>query len=275
MGMKSLVYFFLALLLVTRNLLAADEVIIYKQWHLSPKVNAYNFKQTQKLPQKANQIDIYKKIKQKITRGESSLVLMEGCTYPQVVDLDYQEKFNQMNVADLIKIKKDKNFENYMAPIAYKIEAYFGDKVKTLCADDAALIKEQSLALSDLRGFTGFYMRFKQIDKKRRPEKWQAYQKALEKLENKKVASPLQYTREKALEALDRFEKLSSQRNLVFFKAVKEHQKEKPMVIVGGLHAQELSKLLKEASIAVTIDESLGHPKDEMKLVEKLKGLLK
>ncbi|MEX1100154.1 MAG: hypothetical protein WEB87_07000, partial [Bacteriovoracaceae bacterium] len=173
----------------------------------------------------------------------------------------------------LRELKNSPEFSSIMAPVPLKIEAKFGQKVKTVCGDNLRDIEANNLAMSDLRGYAGFFERLRSSTAK--PKMFDRYAASLRKMAKQEMEDPLEFARAKALEALRASEKLIEKRNFSFLKAIKENLHSNPIVIIGGIHAQHLEELLKEEEIEHEIVTPKGYSSQEQELYQLLRDKLK
>ena len=272
--MMKLILLTLAVLSFNVNTLFAQTVTIYKQWHLSSKVNALDIEATKKLPQFENQKDIFEAIESSIQKNKKILLLSEGCSIGTEIDMKFPTTFNGWNMSLLDAKKTQADYSQVLAPIPMKVEAKYTAESQTLCADDTELMKKNDLALSDARGYLGFYMRLKEV-KDKDPKKFQFYKNALEETENKKIADPVQYSKQKVLASLELFKKYRSERNNSFITLVQKHLKENPIIVIGGLHAIDLKNRLDSLHIKNIVITPKGYPQNSETLESDILKILK
>ncbi|MCO4754961.1 MAG: hypothetical protein KC478_10810, partial [Bacteriovoracaceae bacterium] len=229
------------------------KVTIIKQWHLAPGKKTQNVQGSMKLPQFVNQKDIYEYLEKK--GGSSITVIAEGCEGE--VDTSFNETFNGWTMDELIKQKDQIHFKDIMAPVWMKLKAKNPKKYNVVCGDNLQDIERNKLAMSDLRGFVGFYERMKASSAK--PSAFNMYAKSLSELEGRKIANPLEFSRKAALDSLKESRDLIEKRNLSFLKIIKKNIDSNPYVVIGGIHAQHLTDLLKEQGIAFDVVEPKGY----------------
>lgn len=215
-------------------------------------------------------MDIYKIALTKAKGG--SPIISEGCEGE--ITKDFAPVFNGWSMNSLIEKSNGEDYEKILAPVPMKVEAILKDEVIVDCGDDQKLIDENNLAMSDLRGFAGFYERLKGAVN--RPDLFNSYRQSLERGLGDSIEFPIEYSRDKALEALDRAKKLIEKRNYFFVKAVEKYSGENPVIIIGGIHAEHLSKLLEAKGYEVDIITPEGYGEGDTVLFDTLeKSLLK
>lgn len=244
----------------------ASEITIYKQWHLSPKQDTRNILASTKLPQYLNQESIYLSSKKLIEEGKSQLVISEGCEGE--INKNFKENFNSWDYSRLELAKSSADFDKILTLIPLKLEVLFGEKLLTLCGDNKKLINEHQLALSDLRAYYGYIARLKQF--KGKDEK--RYQVYAEALKAPKGTDPLLYAQEKGKEALKKFKELIIKRNDQFIESASANYAKNPLIIIGGLHAEDIEKRLKAKGLNVRIIEDATYEKEEKGLFSQLEA---
>lgn len=247
------------------------KITLIKQWHLSPKQNTLDIEKSKKLPQYENQKEIYKKIVNLIETKKTNMIIAEGCEGE--IDEKFTLIYNGWSLKEIKSRRFDKNFNDIMAPIPLKIKAKYPN-IKVVCGDNLKLIDENLKAISDLRGFSGFYQRLRQskgIDEK----KYLAYKKQLDGLfPNRKIKDPVQFSLNKSLNSLRLFEDLIVKRNNSFFDISKKYLKENPVIVIGGLHVKDLETKFDLDKILYETIIPNGYKNDEQSLVFALKEIL-
>lgn len=244
-------------------------VTIFKQWHLSPKQNTTDIALSTKLPQYANQENIYANVKKIILEGKSQLLIAEGCEGE--IDKNFKENFNGWDYTRLSTLKSSPDFDKILTLIPLKIEVLFGDKILTLCGDNKKLVNEHQLALSDLRAYYGYISRLSQF-KGKDEKRYQEYSKALGVPEGQ---DSITFAKTKGQAALATFKNLILKRNDSFIEIANKHKEQNPMIVIGGLHAEDLEKRLKEKGIEVSIIEDETYAKEEKGLFNQLEAAFK
>ena len=140
------------------NEMKGEGVILIPQWHLSPMVTA---QAGAKLPQEANQRAIYTQLSSWIGAHTIDALLAEGCEGD--IAGQANKKFNGWSIEDLKnELAHQHDIDSILAPIAFKVDARYSKDINVTCGDDEKLIKENQLALSNLRGLVGFKLRIEQ-----------------------------------------------------------------------------------------------------------------
>jgi hypothetical protein len=251
-------------------------VWIFKQWHLSPGVDTKTSAPTG-LPQEKNQVAIYRQLEKWISEARLSNLVAEGCSGAMAEG--FAAKFNGWTLAELKKRAQDAEYVQILAPIPMKLEAKFGEKLNTVCGDDEKLIQAQSLALSNLRGLMGYLTRIEEF--KAKPERAKAYlDGAREVLKLKAGASIEEVTKSLKAELKSEFAKIQSitaSRNEKFAQtAIAVRGKGVDIaIVVGGLHADGIRKILGEKGLGCRVIEPSGYrPDDEEMVTKKLPALI-
>ncbi len=265
------IWLLLAMLTIYACDKTAHKVYLIKQWHLSPQHKTRDIEAAKSLPQYTNQKDIYLKVKSLVDKGLTQVIIAEGCEGE--MGADFSTEFNGWTLKDLQVKVKDDDFADIMAPIAMKLKARY-PKLKVICGDNEKLIEENLLAASDLRGFAQFYQRLRE-SKDVNPEIYKRYAQQIEKLfPDQEISNHVQFTLNKALHALERFEQLIVKRNESFFKQTTQNLDKNPVIIIGGLHVNDLRQRLHVKSIAFEIIVPHGYSNDEQNLIYALKTIL-
>jgi hypothetical protein len=248
----------------------AKTVALLGQWHLLAKKKTTDIEEAKKIGQYPNQKSIYLILKEWVKANKIQVVLAEGCEGE--IDEKFTTKFNGWDYKKLKEKLGSKDYSEIMAHVPLKIEVEFKEKIRTICADDIKLIKEHQMAFSELSGNTGFYLRLKQ--NKGNKKKFDGYVKALEEVVGKKVKNPIEYTRKKALEYLEKEERLLAQRNLHLEKVINRTKENKLALVIGYRHVEQLKKMLEKQGHTVVVPELLNDtlPKDDYK--SKLKKII-
>lgn len=263
----------LAFILLSLFLLGScskHKVYLVKQWHLSPNESTTDILKSKKLPQFENQMDIYNKSKQLVDSG-SSVIIAEGCEESSKYLMD---KYNGWNLDGLNLRLKIGDMEEALAPVPMKLKAKYKNQIKIICGDNDQLIKENNLAFSDMKGFSGFFYRlshYKNLD----TEKYNKYINAFKNITDfGKDVDPVLLAKNKTIEALNKFKASIEKRNLHFVKTITQHIKANPVLIVGGLHIKGISRLLKESDIDFEVIIPKEYPDKDEQLVHDLERAL-
>lgn len=265
--MKHFLLAFCTSTLLVNSLLAA-EVTIFKQWHLSPKQDTQNTLAANKLPQYANQEYIYLAAKKLIQEGKSQMLISEGCEGE--IDQNFKENFNGWDYTRLTIKKAQPEFDKILTLIPLKLEVIFTNKLLTVCGDNNALVKEHQLTLSDLRAYFGYITRLQQFkgkDQKR-------YDEYAKMLGAPKGQDPIAFAKEKGKASLAKFKELIIKRNNSFYELALKNVEKNPMIVIGGLHAEDLEKRFKAQNIKVTVLTDDSYQKEEGALFTQLETAL-
>lgn len=251
---------------------SADGVVLIPQWHLSPQTNTKNMKTEP--PQSKNQTAIYKEVSDWVKSDYLQSVVIEGCE----VNLKQTPttKYNGWSLEDLLKQDRSSpEFEAIQTHVGLKLIAAFESKSLVECGDRLSLIKDNQLALSDIRGLSGFKLRIEQsslsaADRDRFIEGLRAvlklppdtnYKLTIQKLDSELVL------------AIRRFEELIVQRN----ESLLDHAKKlkgRKAIIVGSLHIANLKQRLQDQKIPFSVWEPTGLTDTEVDLITQLKQKL-
>lgn len=257
--MRLLIIFFLLFnFSCTHKAFPTRKAIIIKQWHASAGVSTQDIEASKKMPQYQNQKEIYDYLVKSLDTNKKSLLIAEGCESGKEVDQNFAPSFNGWNMPSLTKIKSQDNYSDIVTSLPLKFKAKYTENVRVLCADNEALMKKNQLALSDARGFLGFYMRLKQSSSDR--NKFASYKKALEETQGKEIADPIHYTKTQTINSLNLFNHYVQQRNLSFVEIIKKNIHNNPILIVGGLHVKDLIKQLRAEGIETEVMTPKGYP---------------
>lgn len=250
----------------------ANGVILVPQWHLSPQTNTRSA--AFEGPQKKNQQAIYNELSNWIQKKQIQSVLTEGCEG----DLDAHRDvvYNGWSLNDLETMKQDKSIDDVQTHLGNKLSAKFGNKAAILCGDDLQLIKENQLALSDIRGFAGFKMRIEQPGLSAKDkEKFVSGLKSILNLPPKtKTAAALQALDVELKNSIKRFEELIQKRNDSFLSKA-GNLKGRTVIVIGSLHIPDLKSKLAAQKIPVSVWTPVGLDNSDSDLIEKLKKILR
>ncbi len=244
---------------------------IIKQWHLASHEQTLNIEESKKLPQYKNQKEIYKYLEKRYLENRNLVVLAEGCEGS--IKEKFQIKYNGWNLESLKAYTESKQFKNIMAPVPMKLLAKYPN-ANIICGDSESLIKENLKALSDLRGFTGFYQKLK-LFKKTDPEKFLKYKNQLLEIYPEAIEKNiLRFSLNKAKDALNRFELFLKKRNSIFIKRLAKSKGSDFVVVIGGLHSLDLETRAKEKGFITKTTTLKNYSKDESLLILGLKEIL-
>lgn len=239
-------------------------VLVIKQWHLSPKTITKSFKE--RYPQEKNQTAIYNDLANRIKANKLQLIVAEGCEGE--INDEFKAAFNGWDYASLAKVSQTKGYEKILTLVPLKIEARYNDKVLTMCGDSEKLIQEGNLRVSNLRGWFGFVTRLSETYE---DDKGRLYSDAAADLlkvpKNTPVPELLKQIQVRIKEDLAAFRKSLSDRNDGFVKVLQEKPFETAAVVIGGLHAEDLKEKLEAANLACEVYEPPGYQKEAEQLV--------
>ena len=247
------------------------QVVIYKQWHLSPDVQTLDIKMSQKLPQAKNQLAIYKDIINDLKKSKSKInFLSEGCEGDSKVA--FSQSYNGWTLKDLIKVKNNSNFESIIAPIGMKLLAKYEDRVNVLCSDNSSLVKKHLLVFSDIKGFLNYYLKFNEI--KKGSLEYKKYLSSLKEVTDKSdIPNPVSFIKEMLLEKINEFEELLYKRNKSFIQEVKRLSG-KSFIVIGGLHTKDLKSKLLNFIDNVELKTPQGYNDQDDLLIDSLKRII-
>jgi len=238
------------------------ELIIIKQWHIDSNINTADINQSIKFPQHINQKDIYLYLVDKINAGTINAIISEGCEGE--ITKDYKLAFNSWDLNKLKNLNFD-DLENTLTLVPLKLKAKFKDKIKVFCGDNETLIKEHQLALSDIRGYYGYYLRLNQYKNTNKKE-YNVYLKSLENIEKQEIKNPIEYLVDKIKTSFENYNNILKERNSYFVSVIKNHKnKYNQALVIGGMHYDDLVEKLKQDNIKYTTyvpngyDENIEH----------------
>lgn len=244
-----------------------QKVTIIKQWHLSARTMTQDIEGSIKLPQFENQSEIYQFLRRRVENKDKLFLLVEGCEDRRIDD-QFQTAYNGWTFKTLKEASKGNSFDKILTFLPLKLKARFPEEVTAECADNEKLMQENNLAISEARGYIGFYLRL--LQNQNSPKKFSFYKKALEETEKKLIENPLEHARSGTISSIERFQSLIKKRNDLFLTQIKKHLKENPIMIVGGLHAKDLIQRLEEDGIQTEIITPNGYPETSERLGEDL-----
>lgn len=243
------------------------KVILIKQWHLSPSTSTMNVSESKKLLQFENQMDIYQRLVADLKEGPLTLI-GEGCEAGTPIDRGFTSTYNGWNFTNLQVHADRPHYDDILTYLPLKLKAKFPDQVTAVCGDRAELVKENALALSEAKGYLGFFYRL--TEHKNNLRKFTSYLGALEETEKQKIDDPIAYSEKKAIEHVSQFWRLIKERNQVLVKSALERLSERPVIIVGGLHLKDLEEEFKKRGVATEVWTPKGYPIETEKLGENL-----
>ena len=252
----------------------AANVMIVKQWHLSPRTVTKGFKE--KYPHEKNQSAIYIALADKIKSKKIDMVIAEGCEGE--INDEFTTAFNGWDLAALKKIAQTKGFDRIITNVPLKLEARFGDKIITMCGDNEKLIQEGNLRLSNLRGWAGFWTRLSE-PKTADDDQTKLYTEAAAELLKESKDTPVEELMPKLKQRfsaeLDLFNKSLTERNDSFIKTLQDHPVKSAAIVIGGLHAEDLKGKLEAAGFNCDLMEPKGYAREGEELIKEFQKALK
>ena len=241
-------------------------VIIIPQWHLAPETDTKNIKGD--LPQSINQTSIYKELSNWIVDKYVDTVIIEGCENKN--EFEKSMKFNGWTLNDLLQTP---SIEEVQTHIGLKLKARFKDNIYIECGDNLALIKENQLALSEIRGLTGFKLRIEQQDlsptiRKKYVESAKAVLHLSSEKNEKDVLAQIKLNLEKEIEI---FETIIKKRNDSFINKTNEIKGRK-VILIGLIHLNDMKKKLSNLNIPYSTWIPTGLDHAEKDLLSRLKA---
>lgn len=256
----------------------SQTIYLLKQWHLPPKAITTDIETSKKLSQFKNQKDLYQKVNEYILGNKIQYLLSEGCEKVEI-DENFKAKFNGWGYVELDKLRSEANYDNILTLLPLKVEVQYKEKIKTFCVDNLELIHESQLQLSDIRAYIGYASRLEEFKNKGDDISYERYAKSLLSAEDQKnKLNAIAMAKEKALAALDNFEKINLQRESKIVDnilSLKLKKKEVAAFIIGGIHAENLAKGLKKANYNVEVYTPNGYVENDKDLINEIKGKLK
>jgi hypothetical protein len=251
-------------------------VYLVKQWHLAPNTNTKLNPPVKPLPQTKNQTQIYDQLGEWVQNGVLDTAIAEGCEGE--VGPKLKEAFQGWTYEDLTKHVNDKNYSELLAHPVLKFQAKYSSKAKSYCGDSLSEIKRSQVALSDARADVGYFGRLSENQDK--PEKLKPYLDGVIEMyhlrANSGYTDALKAVAIDLKKSLDIFQDSTHERDLAFIRKINTVDSPKPTVlVVGGLHAQDLKDSLEKKKMNCVIFEPLAYQNDEEAMSKKLKSLLK
>ncbi|MDZ4661567.1 MAG: hypothetical protein SGJ18_08100 [Pseudomonadota bacterium] len=262
-------YFLIIFILLFTFSLKGEEVILIKQWHLSPGEKTTDIAASKLRPQFTNQLDIYYKLTELVNSREKLTLIQEGCE-GEVTKTTSPEHYG-WSYESLSRHKDTKDFRDILAFMPVKMIVKFDDKVRAICSDTKELIKKSLLAFSDLRGASGFYLRLKEFKAKKDDKNYKAYEAAAIPKDKLGKVDAIEFERGKVLESIKNIEDSLAERNNLVLALVKKTLKDNPVVVIGGLHVKDLTQKFKKEGIRFTIYSPKGYEDQDELLLEKFK----
>lgn len=248
----------------------APRVWIFKQWHADPRIETKESGSSLELPQAANQTAIFTQLDRWISGGKLKTVVAEGCTGE--LTRDSQVRINGWSVGELQSKSKLPGFEGLVTSVPMKLEARHASRIRTLCGDDDAMIKEHLRAFSDVRGTFGFLSRLTQHQGD--PARARTYLEGVIELyrlpKDTTVPQALSRLRLELKQAMSRLHEALDRRNDKVIGVVGTVKEPEVAVVYGGVHAKGLVKKLEEKGLPCSVVEPAGYGNDEVALLEQL-----
>ncbi len=239
----------------------AKKVYVFKQWHLSPTIDTSSLT-PQSLPQERNQTAIYSQISFWIEKGILNTVFSEGCEGE--INEKFQTKFNGWDYNMLKPNAEIEGYRHILTLIPLKLEAKYGDKLLTLCADSNDLIRKSELEFSNIRGLQGFSTRLKEYASD--PDKLQSYLDEVNKLlklpDDTSSEIAQNAIRDEIRSSIGKIKELISSRDDVILKNILKTPSQNSVLVIGGAHAEDLKYKLEKNNIGCDIIEPVGYEYD-------------
>ena len=251
-------------------------VWIFKQWHADPGIDTHDRAKAKALPQAPNQTAIFRQLDSWVGSGALKALVAEGCTGE--LNRSSKARFNGWSIHDLEAVSTQPHFDDeIVASIPEKLEAKYGGKLRTLCGDDDALIREHLMAFSDVRGTYGFLSRLLQL--KNDPARARNYLDGVIEL----YKLPKTTTQEQAVSrlktelhvAVERLKSALDKRNQKVVSVIQSLPEDEVAVVYGGIHAPGLLRLLESKGLGCTVVEPAGYHNNEAALMEQLEKAVK
>lgn len=251
------------------------QVWIFKQWHLAPSVNTKNAAKSRPIPQEKNQTAIYRLLNQWVENHLIHEIYAEGCS-GELTDAS-SLSFNGWTLRDLKEKATESTYAEIVSHVPAKLEARFGDKLRTVCGDDEALIKSNNLAFSDARGALGFLTRISEyMNDSTRVKTY--LEGVVELYHLPKKTTPKQAIARLKVElksSVERIRGAIEKRNAVLVNIIRSSSEPRVAVVFGGVHIAGVVKLLESYGIGCSVVNPVGYEDNESKLLEQLEESLK
>jgi hypothetical protein len=251
-------------------------VVILKQWHLPPSVNTKTTPAgARALPQAKNQKEIYEQLSVWVKNSNIDSVIAEGCEGE--ITPKFKDAFQGWSYADLDAHKKDKAYAGILSHVVLKLKVSYPGQVHALCGDSLNEIKKSQVALSDSRADVGYFSKLS--ENQNNPAKLKSFlEGVIEAYHLKSDATVTDAEKAVALDlkqSLTRFQDSTHERDLSFIRKVNLVESKKPVVVViGGLHAEDLKQILEDKKMNCVIAEPVSYQNDEEAMSSKLKSLI-
>jgi hypothetical protein len=246
-------------------------VWIFKQWHANAALDTHDRAKGKDLPQAANQAAIFRQLDRWVSAGKIGTVVAEGCAGE--LTRESQTRFNGWNAHELESESGKSGYaDEIVSSVPLKLEARYGGRVRTLCGDTDALIRENLLAFSDARGIVGFLTRLEQH--KNDPVRAKTYLDGVIELYKLPADTSLQQSvvrlNTELRKAVARIHAAIDKRNESAMRAILDSGAQQIAVVYGGMHAAGLKALLEKRGAACEVVEPAGYQNDEGALLEQL-----
>ena len=256
---------------------AADgqqSIYLLKQWHLPPSVNTKAEALGTAHPQKENQTQIYDQLSEWVKAGSIDRILAEGCEGDLT---QLKEAYQGWTLRDLKSHANESKFNEILSHPVLKIFAKYQSSVSAYCGDNLTEIKKSQLALSDARADIGYYSRLEQYRKD--PAKLKPYLDGVTETyhlkKETKVEDALFALKLDLKASIKQFQTSTHERDLSFLKSLpkRDLSKKPTIVVIGGLHTQDLKQIFEENKLPCLIFEPLSYQNDEEAMLNKLNSL--
>lgn len=238
-------------------------VLLLKQWQLGSSVDTRELPASQPIPQRANQIALYRMLDQWIATKRLKNLVSEGCE--GVLDDRTRTKLQGWSVSDLkIRVASPSYAEIMTSPV-FKAEAKYGKDVHSQCGDTEEGIREADLASSDARGAAGFLGRLEEF--KDRPERAKTYLDGVVQVYKMPTSTSMPQAvsrlRAELKSALERVAKANVTRDLKMVEALSSLPEPHPAaLVVDGAHVPRLIQEFQRLKWNCAIVEPAGYRRD-------------
>jgi len=262
------------LLVITATCVKTDSpktVRVIRQWPLPPMVFTKEFKE--KYPNERNQTAIYSALLDDVKKKKVDLVVGEGCEGD--IGPEFTAVFNGWTFESLRKVAFTKSYDRILTHVPLKLAARFEDKLRVKCGDNAALIQEGNVRITNLRGWSGYlsHLREKYVD-----DRGKLYADGAADLLKISRATPLPElltkVKDKVRGELAAFRRAIGERDDGFLKLVTETEFSTAAIVINGLHADDLKAKLQDAKLNCEIYEPPGYQKEDERLIQEFERLL-
>lgn len=244
-----------------------NKVLIVKQWHLAAKIKSTDIEASKLLDQYTHQKDLYNFLLQKLDEGYETIIA-EGCEGK--IDASFSKSYNGWDFKKLAEYRDTKEYVDIitMAPLKVKVAH---PSANVICGDNDELIKLNQLAMSDMRGFLGFYIG---VQTRKDPKYIRTVKEALESLGHGNVENVPQFLQQKLLESWDKSFEYIYQRNDRFIEKILAQKSIPPIVVIGGIHVEDLAQKLASKKIPFEIATPKDYPAKDEQMIHSLGKLI-